>query len=60
MKNIKLKKLMLKGDVLLEEELDIIRILKSIRKLKKEEKNRYIIDLDYDINNSNISYFEDN
>ena len=60
MKNIKLKKLMLKGDELLEEELDIIRILKSIRKLKKEEKNRYIIDLDYDINNSNISYFEDN
>ena len=58
MKNIKLKKLMKKGNELLEEELDIIRILKSIRLLKNEEKSKFIIDLDDDINDSNISYIE--
>ena len=47
-----------KGNELLEEELDIIRILKAIRILKKEEKSKFIINLDDDVNESNISHFE--
>ena len=58
MKNLKLRKLMEKGDELLEEELDIIRIIKSIRFLKKEEESKFCIDLDYDEKHSNISHFE--
>ncbi len=46
------------GDKLLEEELDIIRIIKAIRILKKEIKSKFIIDLDDDVNDSNISHFE--
>ena len=37
---------MRKGNDLLEEELDILRILKSIRMINKEEENKFIIDLD--------------
>ncbi len=44
-----------KGDQLLEKELDIIRIVKSIRLLKKEEENEFIIDLIENDDNSNIS-----
>ncbi len=58
MKNLKLRKLMEKGDELLEEELDIIRIIKSIRFLKKEEESKFFINLDDDDNHSNISHFE--
>ena len=35
--NVKLKKLIEKGDKILEEELDIIQIIESIRKIKKED-----------------------
>ena len=51
---------MKKVDGLLEEELEIIRILKSIRQFKNEEKSKFIIDLDDDFNDSNISYLENN
>ena len=47
-----------KGDMLLEEELDIIEIIKSIRSLKKEEESKFIIDLNDDIDESIISQFE--
>ncbi len=47
-----------KCDKLLEKELDIIRIVKSIRLLKKEEENNFIIDLTEDDDNSNISQLE--
>ena len=57
---MKLNKLMKKADGLLEEELEIIRILKSIRQFKNEEKSKFIIDLDDDFNDSNISYLENN
>jgi hypothetical protein len=41
-----LKQIFKKGDELLEEELDLARIIKSIRTINKEEKNKFIIDLD--------------
>ena len=39
-----------KGENLLEEELDIIRIIKSIRMINKEERDKFIIDLDNVVN----------
>ena len=47
-----------KGEKLLEEELDIIRIIKSIRMMKKEDKNKFIIDLDDNFNESVASHFD--
>ena len=44
-----------KGEKLLEEELDIIRIVKSIRMIKNEDEKKFIIDLDSCNNDSNIS-----
>ena len=45
---------MRKGNDLLEEELDILRILKSIRMINKEEENKFIIDLDEDYQTNSI------
>ena len=47
-RNKELKILLKKGEELLEEEFDILRIIKSIRKFKKEEESKFIIDLDED------------
>ena len=57
-KNKKLKKLMEKGEMLLEEELDIIRIIKSIRMINKEDKSKFVIDLDDKLNESEASHFD--
>jgi len=46
--NKELKLLFKKGEELLEEEMDILRIIKSIRMLKNEDESRFIIDLDED------------
>ncbi len=40
----------------MDEELDIIRIVKSIRMINKEERDKFIIDLDDCNNNSNTSH----
>ena len=53
-KNLKLKHILRKGNDLLEEELDILRILKSIRMINKEEENIFIIDLDEDYQTNSI------
>ena len=37
-----------KGNELLEEELDIIKIIKNIRKFKKDKITKFIIDIDED------------
>jgi hypothetical protein len=47
-RNKELKLLFKKGEDLLEEEFDILRIIKSIRKFKKEEESKFIIDLEDD------------
>ncbi len=47
-----------KGEKLLEEELDIIRMIKSIRKINKEDENKFTIDLDDEINESQASQFD--
>ena len=47
-RNKELKILLKKGEELLEEEFDILRIIKSIRKFKQEEENKFIIDVDED------------
>ncbi len=47
-----------KSNELLEEELDIIKIIKSIRILKKEETSKFMIDLDDDVTNLDISHFD--
>ena len=54
MKNFKLKKLLEKGDELLNEELDIIKIIKSIRILNKDRDNKFEIDMDEDKAESNF------
>ncbi len=41
-----------KGEKLLEVELDIIRIVKAIRMIKNEDENKFIIDLDDELNES--------
>jgi len=46
-----------KGVKLLEEELDIIRIIKSIRTLSNEDENKFIIDPDDELNESEASKF---
>jgi hypothetical protein len=48
MKNKKLKKLLEKGDELLNEELDIIKIIKSLRISNIEQENKFEIDLEED------------
>ena len=47
-----------KGEKLLEEDLDIIRIIKSIRIINKEEENKFIIDLDDELNESEASQLD--
>ena len=49
---------MQKGEKLLEEELDIIRIVKSVRMINKEDENKFIIDLDYELYESETSQFD--
>ena len=46
--NKDLKLLFKKGEELLEEEMDILRIIKSIRMLKNEDDSKFIIDFDED------------
>ncbi len=53
-KNLKLKQILKKGNDLFEEELDILRILKSIRIINKEEESKFIIDLDEDCQTNSI------
>ena len=55
MKNLKLKKLLVKGEEILNEELDIIKIIKSIRILNKDRDNKFLIDLDEDEIDPNFS-----
>ena len=55
MKNLKLKNLLKKGDEILNEELDIIKIIKSLRILNKDRDNKFLIDLDEDEIDSNFS-----
>ena len=55
-KNKKLKKLFEKGEELLEEELDIIKIINSIRILNKDNENKFVIDMDEDARDANTSY----
>ena len=43
-RNKNLEKLMKRGNKLLDEELDIFRIIKSIRILKNEEESKFVID----------------
>ena len=38
-----------KGEKKLDEELDIIKIIESIRMIKKEDESNFIIDLDEDL-----------
>jgi hypothetical protein len=38
-----------KGEKKLDEELDIIKIIESIRMINKEDERNYIIDLDEDL-----------
>ena len=45
-RNKQVKKLIKKGDELLEKELDIIYIIENIRKLNKENLTKFIIDVD--------------
>ena len=52
---IKLKHLIEKGEKLLEVELDIIRIVKAIRMIKNEDENKFIIDLDDELNEPEAS-----
>jgi hypothetical protein len=47
-RNKELKMIFKKGEELLEEEMDILRIIKTIRMLKNEDESKYIIDLDDD------------
>jgi hypothetical protein len=47
-RNKDLKLLFKKGEELLEEEMDILRIIKSIRMLKNEDDSKFIIDFDED------------
>ena len=47
-----------KGDKLLEEELDIIRIVKAIRKINNEDENKFVIDLDDEFNVPKASHFD--
>ena len=52
---MKLKKLLKKGDEILNEELDIIKIIKSIRILNKDRENKFLIDLDEGDTDLNLS-----
>ena len=54
MKNQKLKKLLQKGDELLNEELDITKIIKSLRISNKDQENKFEIDMDEREADSNI------
>ena len=54
MKNQKLKNLLQKGDELLNEELDIIKLIKSLRISNKDQENKYEIDMDEREADSNI------
>jgi len=56
LKNRKLKKLLKKGEKLLEEELDLIKIINSIRILNKDNENKFVIDMDEDARDANTSY----
>ena len=47
-----------KGEKKLDEELDVIKIIESIRMIKKEDENNFIIDLDNHLTQSDTSYFE--
>ena len=47
-----------KGEKLLEEELDIIRIVKAIRKINHEDEKKFIIDLDDELNESEAPHFD--
>ena len=47
-----------KGEMLLEEELDIIRIVKAIRKINNEDENKFVIDLDDELNVPKASHFD--
>ena len=49
---------MKKGEKLLDEELDIIRIIKSIRMINKEDENKFLIDLDDELNESEASQLD--
>ena len=44
-----------KVEKLLEEELDILRIIKSVRQLKKEDENKFMIDITVQEDNPNFS-----
>jgi len=55
MNNLKLKKLFRKGEEILNEELDIIKIIKSIRTLNKDRDNKFEIDMDEEKADSNFS-----
>ena len=55
MKNLKLKKLLVKGDELLNEELDIIKIIKLLRISNKDQENKFEIDIDENETDSNIA-----
>ena len=44
-----MKQLIEKGEKKLDEELDIIKIIESIRMIKKEDESNFIIDLDEDL-----------
>jgi len=48
MNNLKLKKLLERGEEILNEELDIIKIIKSIRTLNKDRDNKFEIEMDED------------
>ena len=54
MKNKKLKNLLQKGDELLNEELDIIKLIKSLRISNKDQENKFEIDMDENEADSNI------
>ena len=45
-RSLNLKRMMKKGNELLKEELDIIKIMKTIRKFNKDKKSKFIIDFE--------------
>jgi len=45
----------MKADELLNEELDIIKIIKSIRLIKKDQEKKFIINLSENDDDQNIS-----